>query len=137
MLALLASVLLSFSLLAANDSTGQCNLEAANFKSQAEVKDFLSKLQIQAKKRDPKSFGDLIVFPVRVVHKGSLKKIQTLSEFNQLASEVITANVMDVILNQKMDEIFCNYQGIMLGDGEVWFAKVKGKTGIITINNMK
>jgi len=137
MLSLLTPFFLSLSLLAANDSTGQCNLEAANFKSHSEVSDFLSKLQIQAKKRDPKSFGELILFPVRVVHKGTLKKIQTLSEFNQLASEVITTNVMDVILNQKTDEIFCNYQGIMLGDGEVWFAKVKGKIGVITINNMK
>lgn len=136
MLQLLSTFLISFSIFAGSDSTGMCNIEAANFKSQTEVTDFLVKLQNKAKLRDAKSLGEFISFPVRVNHKGTLKKIHSLSDFNSIASEVITSNVIDVILNQKPEEIFCNYQGIMLGDGEIWFAKIKGKTGIITINNM-
>lgn len=137
MLQLLSLFLISLSLHAGNDSTGICSLEAANFKSQSEVTDFLGKLQNKAKLRDAKGFSELINFPVRVNHNGTLKKLHSANEFNSIANEVITSNVMDIILNQKADEIFCNYQGIMLGDGEIWFGKIKGKTGIITINNMK
>ena len=137
MLQFALGLLLSVSSFAGNDSTGMCSIEAANFKSQEEVSSFLLQLQNQAKKRDPKSFTEFIIFPVRVNHHGNLKKINSSVEFNKIASEVITPNVIEVILKQKADEIFCNYQGIMLGDGEIWFAKVKGKIGIITINNMK
>jgi hypothetical protein len=39
-----------------------------------------------------------------------------------------------VITAQKLEDLFCQYQGVMFGDGEVWVQKIQGKVGISAIN---
>jgi hypothetical protein len=38
------------------------------------------------------------------------------------------------MVEQKMEKLFCQYQGIMYGNGEIWVNKKNGRLGITAIN---
>ena len=42
------------------------------------------------------------------------------SQFVKNYDAIMTGAITDAVVNQKLDELFVNWKGIMFGDGEVW-----------------
>lgn len=117
-------------------SSSGCNLHIANFNTKQEFFDFFKLLQNAAKSKDKTDFLNLVLFPLNthlIGVKGRVS-IKTKKELKKNLSEIFSDNILQVISNQKISTLFCNYQGVMLGNGEVWIGKYKEKIGIKTIN---
>ncbi|AZN42898.1 hypothetical protein [Paenibacillus albus] len=107
--------------------------------------------------RDPKDFIDVfntvkdaiasgdqaevashILYPLKVNGKSGTQLYQTRADFVQHYDTIITEPVKKAIAKQAVDQLFVNYQGVMVGNGEMWFggsADEKQVIGIIAINH--
>lgn len=61
-------------------------------------------------------------------------KIKSKQDFIKNHNTIITENVKKALLDQDVTKTFVNYQGVMVGDGEMWFTHVKNKAMIYAIN---
>lgn len=101
--------------------------------------DFLQTLQSAVKNNDKKVLARLMHYPLHV--SGTHLKITSANSFSKHYSEIITPKIRDAILQQEPYAMFANYQGVMLGSGQVWFNNIssdaknqKNKILVITIN---
>lgn len=79
-----------------------------------------------------------ILYPLRVNSKNGTELIQTRADFVKHYDEIITKAVKKAIANQSVDQLFVNYQGVMVGNGDIWFggsADEKQVIGIVAINH--
>lgn len=87
----------------------------------SEVKAFLTELKRAASTRDVKGMAALTKFPLRVNGKVSIKNERA---FIGKYRKIIKKRVRLAIEKQPYETLFSNYQGVMIGDGELWFARV-------------
>jgi hypothetical protein len=59
-------------------------------------------------------------YPITVSIDAKKKNIKNIEEFIQLAPRIFSTGFTERILAASLSELFCNYQGIMLGNGEIW-----------------
>jgi hypothetical protein len=64
-----------------------------------------------------------------------LKKVKTSEAFKKQYAQIFTQQLKDEIAKQRLDRIFRNVDGAMLGDGLIWFVPSGKKYSIIAINN--
>jgi len=101
----------------------------------ARAKTFLAELQAAVEKNDQVVFASLVQYPVRVVNGSSRTRIPTAAQLIKRYSSIVTPAVRNAILNQSAACLFGNYQGVMIGSGEIWFEEQSnGKMKIITVN---
>ncbi|GEP94064.1 hypothetical protein [Chitinophaga cymbidii] len=63
-----------------------------------------------------------------------LKNHKTPEAFKRAYPEIFDVNLKTAVDTQRVDRIFRNQQGAMLGNGQIWFSVVNGKYKIIAIN---
>jgi hypothetical protein len=102
----------------------------------SEARAFLATLQRVVKAGDKKQFAKLIHYPVRVFEDGGRSvEITSRSDLVKKYSSILTPAVRHAILTQSAACLFGNGQGMMIGNGQVWFQKEPdGNMKIITIN---
>ena len=83
---------------------------------------FLLQLQSAVKKNDLPAIAKLTHFPLNVYHEGKQTIIQNKAALRQHYDTVFTDRVKAAVLSQSLDNLFVNYQGVMIGNGELWFA---------------
>ncbi len=96
------------------------------------------KLKTAVASGDKEAVADLILFPLRVNGKGSALKITTREEFLKQYDTLFTEPIKKALANQSKDTLFVNYQGVMVGNGELWLGgdiSAPQRLGIITINH--
>ncbi|WFD09850.1 hypothetical protein [Tepidibacter hydrothermalis] len=95
-----------------------------------EVKKFVSE-------DNKEKVSEYILYPLRVNHDKSTREIKTPQEFIENYDNIFTKEVKEALLNQDVKDTFVNYQGVMVGNGEIWFGSSQdsSKYGIIAINN--
>lgn len=79
-----------------------------------------------------------VSYPITVKINGKKVKISNKSQFVKNYNKIITPKVKKAFLNQNIGNSFVNYQGVMVGNGEVWLNQCKtqnGNYGILAINN--
>ncbi|MCT4508092.1 MAG: hypothetical protein N4A48_04910 [Tepidibacter sp.] len=81
--------------------------------------------------------SEYIIYPLRVNHDKCSTEIKTADEFIKNYDSIFTEEVKKALLNQEVKDTFVNYQGVMVGYGEIWFGSSQdsSKYGIIAINN--
>ncbi len=90
---------------------------------------FLKTLQKYAKTNNRKAIANLVRYPLRHPrrHREILNvhdPIKGPNEFLQQYNQIMTKKVLNAIKYQKPNKLFTNYQGVMIGSGEVWFTEV-------------
>lgn len=85
---------------------------------------FFAKLQKAVSGSDKETVAGLISYPFQARIKGKAIKIRDARHFIADYDKVITANVAGAIAKQSYATLFVNAQGVMIGDGEVWFSGV-------------
>jgi len=108
-----------------------------------EVAGFLGSLQAAVRTDKPAAVADLIAFPLRVNEPARKTLVKTRAEFVRSYARIFTPSVRAAILKQGATDLFRNWQGYMIGNGQIWFTGICPDTsctthrvGVITVNVM-
>jgi hypothetical protein len=109
---------------------------------ETEVKLFLEVIQKSVRKNDVFALSKIVRYPITLkTPQGKNIKVLNPKEFVANYPRVISANWNKAVLRQTYEKLFENWQGIMIGRGEIWFsgicidnACVKRELKIIAIN---
>lgn len=82
---------------------------------------FLTQLQTAVRKDDRGAVIKLIALPLRVNSNGKSQVYRNAASVRADFDEIFTPQVRQAILNQKFNRLFGRDQGLMIGDGQVWF----------------
>lgn len=69
---------------------------------------------------DRAAVAGLMRYPVRVTIAGKNQKVADAAAFQRDYDKIVTPALAKLIAEQKFDTLFVNWQGVMLGQGEVW-----------------
>lgn len=87
---------------------------------------------------DKDTFADYIAYPINATIDGKKTEIKNKEEFIRTFDNIMNEDMKGAFLNQKLENFFVNYQGIMVGNGQFWFNQLEGtahKFSIYAINN--
>ncbi len=124
-----------------NAKSSGCNLASAGIKDKQKFLDFFRNLQDAVKNEDADKLSDMVNYPiwcgVKKTKRGMARKpLKTTGDFKKHFSKVMNDKITTIIMAQKVEDLFCNYQGVMFGNGEFWLGvNSDGKLGIKAINN--
>ena len=96
--------------------------------------DFFKKLKAAVAADDQKVVARMVEFPLEVTLPEGKKTIENKKEFIEHYDVLFTPEVIEIIAKQKKDKLFVNSNGVMIGQGEVWFSglgKDKYDDGVI------
>lgn len=96
---------------------------------------FFTELQQAVADDDEAGLAEMVAYPISVNIEGASTEIADEAAFASNFDEIVTADIKDAVTSQSYEDLFANWQGIMIGDGEVWFSLVDDTVKIITINN--
>jgi len=82
---------------------------------------FLSQLQASVRTHNRDGVIRLIRFPLRVNANGNNRTYRDAASVRADYNRIFTPSVRRAILNQKLDRLFGRDQGLMIGNGQVWF----------------
>ncbi|MFF2092225.1 hypothetical protein [Paenibacillus sp. NPDC058174] len=108
--------------------------EVAGIDNAAAFSKYFSKLQKEVKANKKEAVADLVAYPLRVNSSGKSIEIKTKKQFIAKYNQIFTDKVKKKLLAQKEDELFVNWKGVMVGDGEVWIGQFGKKIGVFAIN---
>jgi hypothetical protein len=94
------------------------------FGAHAPLQEFLATLQSAAAAKDWTAIGARVAYPLKVSLAGRRVRIRSAAEFAAHARQILTPKVLAAIQAQTYAGLFANAQGVMIGDGEVWFTSV-------------
>jgi hypothetical protein len=101
---------------------------------------FYQKLQSAVASNQVDVLVGMITIPLRVHTAG--KKMQTYNakKFRQNYARIFTPHVKAALQQQSFEQLFVNYQGLMVGAGELWISGVIDASGqtricLVTVNN--
>ena len=104
---------------------------------------FLGHLQTAVEHDDRQTVLGLVALPLRVNRQGHGTTLyRTRTAISKDYVRIFTPNVRGAILAQHFTELFGRDQGVMIGDGQVWFdhacadadCRAKGSVRIIAVN---
>lgn len=110
----------------------------AGFDNPAEFEADFLRIQELVAKENKEAVAEYIQYPLNVYNTKGKTNIQNKEELINHYNEIFTERVKNAFARQKLDNIFVNYKGVMVGQGEVWFTQStnsKYKYVILTINN--
>ncbi|KWX72629.1 hypothetical protein AMQ84_25540 [Paenibacillus riograndensis] len=108
--------------------------EVAGINDPAEFTAYFAKLQKAVEGNKPAEVADLIAYPLNLNKDNKKYVFYNKNEFIKKYDRVFTSRVRENLLAQKADKVFVNYQGIMVGDGDLWIGKQNNKLGVIAVN---
>jgi len=108
------------------DGTVPTGWSTATINDPVKFKLFLIGFKEMIKKDDVDNIAGLVRYP--------LKDIKNTTEFKTNYSRLITDELKTAVADQRLDRIFRNSQGAMMGNGELWFQNIGGDYKIISID---
>ncbi|MFD0618470.1 hypothetical protein ACFQZR_13455 [Paenibacillus sp. GCM10027629] len=108
--------------------------EVAGIDNPAAFTDFLSKLQKAVVSNNKKEVANFISYPLHVNQKGKTVLIKSKKQFIEKYNQIMTDKVKEKLLAQKAKDVFVNWQGVMVGDGEVWIRPQDEQIVVFAIN---
>ena len=92
------------------------------------LKIFIKDLQYLVANDNREEVSRLIRYPLN-------STIKTQADFSADYHKIITPKVKDALTKANLRQLFRNYKGVMIGDGEIWIAQEGKDFKIIAINN--
>lgn len=83
-------------------------------------KAFFFKFKKAIDANDKIEISDMVSYPLKTQHR----VIKSNSELIDFYDEAFPDNLKALIKNQKYSNLFSNSQGVMIGNGEIWFSEV-------------
>lgn len=76
---------------------------------------------------DKEKIAGMVYYPFGARINGKVVKIRDAAHFAAAYDKIFTEKVKKAVTNQTYETVFANWQGVMFGDGEVWFSGVGNK----------
>lgn len=109
------------------DGSRPADWKNAGFDNPEGFKRFLVLFKEWVRSDNADSIAAYIEFPI--------KGYKTADQFKKNYPKIFDKELKDVVEKQRLDRIFRNYQGAMIGDGAIWFSVIEKKGyRIIAIN---
>lgn len=109
---------------------------------QTRAEQFLANLQKAVAQEDKVAVSKMVSYPIDVHIHGKSKEIGKSATLVENYAAIMTDKVTAAIKDQKPGDLFVNAQGVMIGDGEIWYTAVcqdaacdQAPVQIIAINN--
>ena len=83
-------------------------------------KSFVRRLKHSIEIHDEQWVVDNVAMPINVKIYGQKIKINSKHEFIKNYDKIINVNVKNAVLTQDENHLFANWQGIMIGQGQIW-----------------
>jgi len=87
--------------------------------------EFLEDLQGAVRERNAAKLAAMARYPVPVYRDTDTVWIASANQFIEQFPRILDEDWREAVLDQSFDELFVNYQGCMIGSGEVWFTRVE------------
>jgi hypothetical protein len=85
------------------------------------VDQFLADFQKAVAADNAAAIAEMGRYPAEVVINKRRRKVKSRTEMEKLYPEIFTPCLKRVIAATRPEDLFANYQGVMLGGGAVWF----------------
>jgi hypothetical protein len=96
---------------------------------------FLADLQTSVKAGDKQMVATMARYPLSVHLNGRTRVVLSRSQLVKDYDHLFTTSMKKAIVSQTSECLFANWQGVMIGDGEVWFEEQRnGSLRIKTLN---
>ncbi len=82
---------------------------------------FLAKLQGLIKKNKVDDILNLVRYPLRNPLAKNLPAFKNKKQLQKQYSQIFNKQVQSAIVKQQSKKLFVNYQGVMIGNGEIWY----------------
>ncbi|MFA6376893.1 MAG: hypothetical protein WCX69_05855 [Candidatus Paceibacterota bacterium] len=100
----------------------------AGFADPEAFMDFVSEFQVMVAGEQKEAIAELVKYPI----EDAADKQEFIKNYNLIFNQ----KVRQAVIGQDVKQIWRNYQGAMIGNGEVWFGEIPGAGyRIIAINN--
>lgn len=86
--------------------------------------EFFEELKKAVAENDKEAVASMVDYPFQARIDGKAVTIRDTAHFVADYDKVFTANVEEAISNQTYPDLFANWQGVMIGNGEVWFSGI-------------
>jgi hypothetical protein len=121
-----------------NDASGDCGgttVDTFQPELAGPAKAFLADLQTAVRAEDKQKIASMAAYPLVTFRGKERRSVRNRSEFLHRYGQIFTPDVTRVVLGQSPDCLFANWQGVMIGRGQVWFADQPDKSlKIISVN---
>lgn len=109
----------------------------ALFGSHAPVQNFLETLKKAVAADDRTGVAGLVDYPFKTHVGGKAVTIRDAGHFVDSYDRIVTAGIRKAVADQTYANLFANWRGVMIGNGEVWFSPLEGsnRIRITAINN--
>ncbi len=98
--------------------------------------DFFDSLKKAVAAGDKAAVAAVVDYPFQARINGKAVKLRDAAHFMADYDKIVTSKVKNAVAGQTYETLFANWQGVMIGDGEVWFSGVgDGNTVKITAIN--
>jgi hypothetical protein len=96
---------------------------------------FLAELQSAVSSGNKNKVAAMVSYPLLVIHGSRKTRIKTKAIFLSNYDTIFDQHVRKAVAQQTSKCLFGNYQGAMIGNGEVWFSEqANGTMKIISVN---
>lgn len=95
--------------------------------------EFVNRLKVATKANDKEWISEVISCPLSIsLENGDRLQIETEADFVENYEFIFNANVKEAILRQEIADLFFNWQGLMIGRGQVWITGAIMDSGVVT-----
>jgi hypothetical protein len=108
-----------------------------------QYREVITAFQKAVKTHDATAVAALVRYPITVRSGGTKRTIKSQKKFIANYDSIITPAIAKAVEDQDWADLFVNYQGVMLGRGEVWISGVcrdkackKADVRVITIQRV-
>ncbi|GGA74983.1 hypothetical protein GCM10011385_31270 [Nitratireductor aestuarii] len=107
------------------------------FGAHKQYRAFLEQLQKAIAADDRQAVAAMVDYPFETRIGGKKVRIRDKKRFVADYGKIITRKIKDAVAKQRYEDLFANWQGVMIGDGEIWFSGIGGNdtVKIIAVNN--
>ncbi|MGK0466892.1 hypothetical protein [Clostridium sp.] len=120
---------------------GKKYTQFVNNKSDQDVENFVSKVQSYIVNNKKEQLSEEIRYPINVKINNNIIKIKNKDDLIKNYDKIFTVEYKQAISKARTKYLFANYQGIMVGNGQIWIndrtlaGDNSSKLMIIAINN--
>ena len=115
--------------------------------TEAQVRKTFDALQAAVTADDADAVSRLVVYPLRVNGRSN-RRIRDRRAFLAAYQDLFDAKLRSIVRRQRFEDLFVNWQGVMLGEGALWISGIcerpskpfecrNPRIGIITINQTR
>jgi hypothetical protein len=111
-----------------------CNLAAAGIGDAKGFLDFDRELRTALSKQDALTMALLVTYPLRIDEDRGTYSLDDPAAIQSHFQDVFPPSVRSAVIDQKPEGFFCNAEGVMYGNGEVWVVPTAVGYAIKVIN---